>query len=278
MYDSLRWVANLSLLFTEHPLLERPAAAKAAGFDEVEFWWPFGTSGRPDQSELDAFVAAIEGAGVSLTAMNLFAGDMPAGERGVLSYPERTAEFRDSVDIAMEIGGRLGTTMFNAPYGHRREGLDPDRQDAVADESLAYAATAAAPIGGVIMFEPVSGMPQYPMKHATDALRIMDRVTAQTGVHNLGFLLDQFHLAMNGGDPVQDAVAHAARVHHVQIADTPGRGEPGSGDADIAGLVDALREGGYEGAFALEYIPTTGTGESIAAWRRHLETWPTPGN
>lgn len=273
MYDSLRWVVNLSLLFTEHPQLERPAAAKAAGFDEVEFWWPFGTSGRPGQTEVDAFVTAIEDAGVTLTAMNLFAGDMPAGERGVLSYPERTAEFRDSVDIAMEIGDRLGVRMFNAPYGHRRDGLEPQRQDEIADESLAYAATAAAALEGVIMFEPVSGMPLYPMKQASDALSIMDRVTANTGVQNLGFLLDQFHLAMSGGDPVQEAKAHAARVHHVQIADTPGRGEPGSGDGDIKGMVDALRDGGYQGAFALEYIPTTSTVESLEAWRRNLETW-----
>lgn len=273
MYESLRWVANLSLLFTEHRPLERPAAAKAAGFDEVEFWWPFGTSGRPSQGEVDAFVGAIEQAGVTLTAMNLFAGDMPAGERGVLSYPERTDEFRDSVDIAMAIGDRLGVRMFNAPYGHRREGLEPERQDAIADESLAYAASAAAALDAVIMFEPVSGMPLYPMKHASDALGIMDRVTANTGATNLGFLLDQFHLAMNGGDPVQEAADHVARVHHVQIADTPGRGEPGSGGGDIKGMVDALRAGGYEGALALEYIPTTSTLESLQAWRRDLETW-----
>lgn len=273
MYDSLRWVANLSLLFTEHSQLERPAAAKAAGFDEVEFWWPFGTSGRPDQTEVDAFVEAVEDAGVTLTAMNLFAGDMPAGERGVLSYPERTAEFRDSVDIAMAIGDRLGVRMFNAPYGHRREDLDPERQDELADESLAYAATAASALDAVIMFEPVSGMPLYPMKHASDALSIMDRVTANTGVQNLGFLLDQFHLAMSGGDPVQEAKAHAERVHHVQIADIPGRGEPGSGGGDIKGMVDALHDGGYQGALALEYIPTTSTVESLEAWRRDLETW-----
>lgn len=273
MYDSLRWVANLSLLFTELPLLDRPAAARKAGFEEVEFWWPFGTTGRPERSEIDAFVVAVEEAGVTLTAMNLFAGDMPAGERGVLSYPERTAEFRDSVDIAMEIGERLAVNMFNAPYGHRRDDLDPARQDEIADESLAYAATAAGRLDGVIMFEPVSGMPQYPMKRSADALSIMDRVTTRTGVQNLGFLLDQFHLAMNGEDPVQVARAHGGRVHHVQIADTPGRGEPGSGDADVIGMVDALHDGGYKGAFALEFIPAASTEKSLEAWKQHLATW-----
>ena len=274
MNESLRWVVNLSLLFTERPLLERPSAARSAGFDEIELWWPFGTTGRPTASQVDALVSAVEDAGVHLTAMNLFAGDMPAGQRGVLSYPDRTAEFRDSVDIAMDIARRLGTKMFNAPYGHRLSGLDPARQDRTADESLAYAARAAAEIDGVIMFEPVSGMPDYPMKRALDALEIMERVQSNTGVDNLGFLMDQFHIAMSGGDVIDDAKRFAERIHHVQIADTPGRGEPGSGEADITGFIDVLVEGGYRGAFALEYIPTTTTEESLTAWRKQLREIP----
>lgn len=272
MFDNLRWLANLSLLFTETELLERPAAAREEGFTEVEFWWPFGTTGRPSTQEVDRFVRAVDEAGVSLTAMNLFAGDMPAGERGVLSYPERVEEFRDSVDIAMDIGRRLGTRMFNAPYGHRRDGLDAQEQDAVADDSLAYAATRAAEIDGTIMFEPVSGMPDYPMKTSGDALAIIDRVSRRARVTNLGFLLDQFHLARNGEDPVATVRELGARVHHVQLADTPDRGEPGSGDGRIETFVATAVEAGYQGAFALEFIPTTSTVESLGAWRRWLRT------
>lgn len=273
MTAPIRWVANLSLMFTEHPLLARPAAAKALGFEEVEFWWPFGKTGRPARSEVDAFVAAIEQADVSLTAMNLFAGDMPAGERGVLSYPERTEEFRDSVRIAMEVGERLGTKLFNAPYGHRREGLEAAEQDQLADESLSFAARAAAQIGGVILLEPVSAMPAYPIKTSADAVGIIDRVRRDTGVENIGFLMDQFHVSMNGGDVLADIEAYAGHITHVQLADTPGRGEPGSGDADIEGVVAALLRHGYTGAFALEYIPTTTTQESVAAWRRQVASW-----
>ena len=94
-FQEFPWVVNLSLVCTELPLIERPAAAKAAGFDRVEYWWPFGMTGRPERGEIDAFVSAIEQSGVELVAMNLFARDMPVGERGVLSHPERIEEFRD---------------------------------------------------------------------------------------------------------------------------------------------------------------------------------------
>lgn len=274
--DSIRWVANLSLLFTELAPLDRPAAAKAAGFQEVECWWPFATSGRPASASIDAFVRSIEDAGVTLTAMNLFAGDMPAGERGVLSYPERLEEFHDSVGTAMSIAKRLGTRLFNAPYGHRREGLDSDMQDEIATQSIAFAARAASQIGGTILMEPVSGMPLYPIKSSADAIRVLDRVRETTGVENIGFLIDQFHISMSGGDVLADISAYADRIAHVQLADTPGRGEPGSGDADFGGVIDALLRRGYPGAFALEYFPTVPTGQSLAHWRRELQRWPRP--
>lgn len=277
MTAPLRWIANLSLLFTELPLLDRPAAARRAGFEEVEFWWPFGASGRPEAAEVDAFTASIESAGVSLTAMNLFAGDMPAGERGVLSYSERVDEFRDSVEIAMDVGRRLGTRLFNAPYGHRRIGLEHAEQDEVADQSLAFAARAAAQIEGVVMLEPVSGMPAYPMKACRDSIRIMERVRKATGVTNLGLLLDQFHVQMNGGDVLADCAAYADRITHVQFADVPGRGEPGSGTADFPAVIGALRERGYTGGFALEYFPSTDTEQSLTTWRSAMQSWPELG-
>lgn len=273
MLAPLRWVANLSLLFTELPLLERPDAARAAGFEEVEFWWPFGTNGRPSDAEVDAFIGAVQDAGVHLTAMNLFGGDMDAGERGVLSYPERLTEFRDSVDIAMGIAQRLGTTMFNAPYGHRRVGLDENFQDELADESLAYAAKGALTIDGIVMLEPLSRMPRYPLKSSLDVFNIMQRVRKNTGAHNLGYLLDQFHLMMNGYDILTEATTYAERIAHIQIADTPGRGVPGSGEADIEGMIRALINNGYTGAFSLEYIPSGSTSESLQRWRRDYPHW-----
>lgn len=277
MDQSIRWVANLSLLFNEHDLFDRPEAAKAAGFSEVEFWWPFGTTGRPERTRIDAFVNAIEESQVQLTAMNLFAGDMPAGERGVLSYPERVEEFQDSVDIAMEIGDRLGTQLFNAPYSHRREGLDHEEQDQLASQSISYAARAAARIDGTIMMEPVSQMPSYPVKTSVDAVEILDRVSATTGVSNLGFLLDQYHVSMSGDDVFAVIDNYADRITHVQLADVPGRGHPGSGQADIHGAIELLRNKGYQGAFALEYIPQGTTAASLQAWQKEKTHGPKSG-
>ncbi|GAA1142686.1 hydroxypyruvate isomerase family protein [Nesterenkonia lutea] len=273
MDDEIRWVLNLSLLFNEHELLHRPGAAKAAGFDEVEFWWPFGTTGRPSRTEIESFVDSINNAGVHLTAMNLFAGDMPAGERGVLSYPERSDEFRDSVAIAMEVGERLGTQLFNAPYSHRRDGLGHAEQDRLADENLAFAARAATEIGGTVLLEPVSKMPRYPIKTSADAVGIIDRVQKATGVTNLGFLLDQYHVGMSGEDVIEVIEEHSARIKHVQLADIPGRGQPGSGEANIRGAVELLMSKGYEGAFALEYIPQGTTAESLTDWQREQKKW-----
>ncbi|SEB66420.1 hydroxypyruvate isomerase [Paramicrobacterium humi] len=273
MTERVRWIANLSLLFTEIPLLDRPAAAKAAGFDEVEFWWPFGTEGRPRASEIERFTNAVLSAGVQLAAMNLFGGDMQAGERGVLSYPERTEEFRESVRIAAHIGELLGTRLFNAPYGHRREGLPEAVQDALADESLAFASSEIGKIGGTVLLEPISGMPLYPMKLPQDAFAVIDRLRESKGITNLGFLLDQYHLENQGVDLLTAIDDWGEKILHVQLADVPGRGEPGSGAAQIGPLIERLRGSGYTGAFALEYIPTTDTATSLVAWERERSSW-----
>jgi hydroxypyruvate isomerase len=142
----IRYAVNISMLFTELPLLQRPAAAKAVGFDAVECWWPF-TTASPSGTEVDRFCSVVEDAGVRLTGLNFFAGDMPAGDRGVASWPGRSTEFRDSVAVAVAIAERLGCHAFNALYGNRIEGTTPGEQDALAVANLAHAGTAAAAIG-----------------------------------------------------------------------------------------------------------------------------------
>src|SRR2546429_6521818 len=139
----LRYDVNCSILFTELPVLERPRAAKAAGFDAVEFWWPF-PEAMPSDLEVDAFIAAIRDAGVQLVGLNFFAGDMPGGDRGLVSWPARSAEFRDNVDVTVGLGRRLGCRAFNALYGNRGDGAPPQEQDELGAENLALAAKAAA--------------------------------------------------------------------------------------------------------------------------------------
>ncbi len=258
-----RYEVNLSILFTELPLLERPAAAKEAGFDAVELWWPF-PEAVPADRDVDALIHAITDAGVQLVGLNFFAGDMPAGDRGLVSVPARAQEFRDNVDVTIAIGESLGCRAFNALYGNRVDDASPQEQDELAVENLALVGRVAGRIGGTVLVEPVSGAPRYPLLTAADALGVIDRVERETGVTDLGFLCDLYHLAVNGDD--LDAVVreHAARVAHVQIADAPGRNEPGTGELDLQRHLDALAAGGYAGWVGLEYKPSGATADSFA--------------
>jgi hydroxypyruvate isomerase len=259
----LRYEVNCSILFTELPLLERPAAARAAGFDAVEFWWPFPVA-VPGDAEVEAFVRAVGDAGVRLVGLNFFAGDMPGGDRGLVSWPARSAEFRDNVEVTIGIGVRLGCRAFNALYGNRVEGLDPAAQDELATGNLALAGRAAARIGGTVLVEPVSGAPRYPLRAAADAVGVVDRVAAETGVDNLGFLCDLYHLAVNGDDLDRAIATYGDRVAHVQVADAPGRHEPGTGTLDLDRYLGLLAAAGYGGWVGLEYQPSGASADSFA--------------
>ncbi|TDD41817.1 hydroxypyruvate isomerase family protein [Saccharopolyspora elongata] len=261
-----RYDVNLSILFTELDVLDRPAAAKAAGFDKVEFWWPFPVA-VPTDREVDRFVQAISDAGVSLVGLNFFAGDMPAGDRGVLSNPDRAGEFADNVDVAVGIGERLGCRAFNALYGNRIDGVEAAAQDDVAVESLVRAAKGTERIGGVVLIEPVSGTPAYPLKTAADALAVIDRVHAQ-GVDNLRLLFDLYHLTVNGDDSNAVIDQHANAIGHVQIADAPGRNEPGTGEIDFEHYFDKLGAAGYTGHIGLEYKPSGASADSFGWIKR----------
>ena len=184
-----------------------------------------------DRAEVTAFVRAIQDAGVQLTGLNFAAGDMPAGDPRDLSNPEMTQAFRDSVDIAVGIAESLGTRAFNALYGNRIAVTSPATQDDVAVQNLGYAAQAADRIGATVLVEPVSGAPRYPLTTAADAVHIIDRVQPKCGVANLRLLADLYHLHVNGDDVGAAIGDYGDRVGHVQIADAPGRGEPGTGES-----------------------------------------------
>ncbi len=261
----MRYAVNCTLLFKEYPLLERASRAKEAGFDYVEYWWPF-EQAVPSDAQVQEFIDAIKASGTQLIGLNLFAGTMPGPDRGVVSWVARQDEFRANVPIAMAIGEELGCKAFNALYGNRQPGEDPARSDAVALDNLAFAAAAAEKIGGKVLLEPVSGAgsEEYPLKLADDCFAVIDALEAQ-GVTGVTFLADLYHLAANGDDVMSAVHRYAARVGHVQIADYPGRGEPGTGALPLGDLLSHLRSGGYDGYVALEYNPTVPTAESFAA-------------
>lgn len=249
------YTVNCSILLTDLPLLDRPRAAREAGFTAVEFWWPFATP-TPADTEVTAFVRAIEDAGVQLTGLNFAAGDMPAGDRGILSHPDLTTAFRDNVDIAVGIAETLGTRAFNALYGNRADGVAPEAQDEVAAANLAFAGQAADRIGATVLVEPVSGAPRYPLKTAADAVRVIDLVQSEHGQNNLRLLADLYHLHVNGDDVTTAISDHSVRIGHVQIADAPGRGEPGTGELRLDAHLGQLLAYGYSGYIGLEYKPT----------------------
>ncbi|MEU2582380.1 TIM barrel protein [Streptomyces avermitilis] len=253
-----RFNVNLSILFTELPLLERPAAAAAAGFTAVELWWPWVDSPTPDQSELDALKKAIDDAGVQLTGLNFYAGQLPGPDRGALSIPgEESERFRANVDVAADFAHSLGCTALNALYGNRVEGVDPAEQDALALENLVLAARAADRIGAILLIETLNQpeSPRYPLVRAPAGVGIVDKVNEATGLDNARFLMDLYHLSMNGEDLPRVIAAYAAKTGHVQIADTPGRGAPGTGTLPLEELLGRLRKAGYEGWVGLEYKP-----------------------
>jgi hydroxypyruvate isomerase len=248
----LRYAVNCSILLTGLPLCERPAAALASGFDGVEFWWPFDST-VPADAEVDAFVRSIQETGVQLAGLNFAAGDMPGGDRGLVSWPARSAEFRDNLDVVAGIGERLGCRAFNALYGNRIEGEPEQAQDDLAAENLALAALAVGRIGGTVLIEPVSGADRYPIRTAAQAIAVIDRVAREGGASNVRLLADLYHLAVNGDDVPAVIVGNAALIGHVQIADAPGRGEPGTGELPLAGWLSGLQRAGYSGWVGLEY-------------------------
>ncbi|WP_433803297.1 TIM barrel protein [Actinomycetospora sp. CA-084318] len=232
--------ANVSIRYSDVPVLERPARARADGFDVVESWWPFAAA-DPDDAEVDAFCASITDAGVRLVAMNLYGGDMAAGERGVVGT--RPAEFADSLAIGLEIGRRLGCRMHNTLVGR-----GPVSEPAV--ERLADACATAAAQGSTLLIEPLSAVDDYPVRTTVDAFALVSRLGAGSGV-----LADLYHLAVNGEDVDAAIAARGAEFTHVQIADAPGRGEPGTGSLPLARWLRALRAVGYAGWVALENVP-----------------------
>lgn len=263
MAHSLPFAVNCSLLFTELSILERPAAARAAGFTAVEFWWPWPEKPAPADREVDAFVAAVKDAGVRMVGLNFFAGDLAGPDCGVLSIPGRAAEFAENVDVAVGIGEQLGVRAFNALYGNRVDTSSASEQDELGLQQLLSAAQAASRIGATVLLEPVSGPKPYPLRTTSDVVAVLDQVVAAGG-SNVGLLFDLFHLANNGDDLDRALDLYADRIAHVQIADHPGRGEPGTGVLDLDRHLTRIQDSGYSGYVALEYNPTGSTTDSLA--------------
>jgi hydroxypyruvate isomerase len=245
---------NLSILFAELALPQRPAAAAACGFEAVELWWPFDRS-VPREAQLRDLAEALHEAGTSLVGLNFDAGDMASGDRGLVSLPGQQTRLRENIEVAIDFAEPLGCKAFNALYGNRLEGTDPSIQDELAIENLSYAATAVQRIGGMVLVETqnTQDSPRYPLTRSADAMAVIERVEQACGAGNVNLLADLYHLHRMGENLAATVTAFAERIGHVQVADDPGRHQPGTGDIDFGPALSALASVGYEGYLGLEY-------------------------
>lgn len=260
---TLRYDVNLSILFTELPLLERFEAAAKAGFDAVELWWPF-DGPQPSELELDRLRTAIKDAGVRLVGLNFDAGDMAGGDRGLVSSPGGSARFRANVEVAVGLAESLGCRRLNALYGNAEPDMSVEVHRAIAVENLLYAAEVADQAGAMVLVEALNSYesPAYPIVSSEEAFRLLDQV----GVANVGFLADLYHLHRMGEDVLDLIGRQWERFGHVQIADDPGRGQPGTGAMPYDRILARLAATGYDGHVGLEYRPVGPSADSFG-WR-----------
>jgi hydroxypyruvate isomerase len=253
----VKFCANVSILFKDAPFLERFERAAAAGFQAVEFWWPAG-------ERLDEVEDAIARAGLQVALFNFDAGDMPAGDRGLLSDPDRAHRFRENVPVALELARRLGCERLNALVGLERSPAEREAQLLLAAENVRWAADQAAPHGIDITIEAVNTFENGPyLLHTTrQSAAFVDTVDRP----NVRIQWDAYHMQRMEGNLVATFTEFLPRIGHVQIADSPGRGEPGTGEINFPFVLDAIDALGYDGWIGLEYNPTTQTTEESLGW------------
>ena len=254
----MRFSANVSILFKEAPLLERFGRAAAAGFSAVEFWWS-GHEAGPEAVE-----RAVKDAGLDVALFNFDAGDMTTGDRGMVSDPERQHLFRENVPVALDLARALRCTRMNVLVGHEIPGMDREGQLALARENLRFAAEKAEAANVTVMVEAVNTFENGPyLLYTTEqAVEFVERV----GRENVRIQHDFYHMQRMEGNLVANLREHFDHIGHIQIADSPGRGEPGTGEIHYPFVLGELEDLGYEGYVGLEYNPTTGSTEESVGW------------
>ena len=251
----MRFSANVSILFKESPFLERFGRAVEAGFGAVEFWWP-------SDEDLGAVENAVKESGLTVALFNFDAGDMPGGERGLVSDPAKTEQFRENVPVALELAQSIGCVKMNILLGHEIEKMDREEQLDLARENVRFAADAALEAGVEVVVEAVNTFENGPyLIHTTDeAVGFVKSLNRG----NVTIQHDFYHMQRMEGNLVAKLREHIGYIGHVQIADSPGRGEPGTGEIHYPFVLAALEDLGYDGYVGLEYNPTTETtGESF---------------
>jgi hydroxypyruvate isomerase len=211
--------------------------------------------------------ARLDAAGLEQVLFNLPAGDWAAGDRGIASDPSRVEEFQDGVDEALAYAEALDVWQLNCLAGLRLEGVEPALQCATLVDNVRHAARRLDTIGRRLLVEPVNtyDVPGFILPTTDEALALLDEV----GEPNVALQFDVYHVERMEGDPADRLSAVFDRVGHVQIADNPGRHQPGTGEIDFPTLFEQLDDAGYQGTVGLEYIPTPDTVASLSWLERH---------
>ena len=253
----MRLAANLSMLWSSDPFADRFASAARAGFDAVELWWP----GDDDAHRLPELTSTH---GLQLAALNFDAGDMPAGDRGLLSDPSMSDRLHAHVPEALELAAACGCRRMNALVGLRDEQYSRAEQLDCARDNLRWIALLAEQHGVTVLIEAVNSFENGPyLLPTTEDAGAFVRDCAPDDVR---LLFDVYHRARQGGDVFTGLDAAWDIVAHVQIADCPGRNEPGTGELDYVRIFAELAHRGYDGFVGLEYRPTDGDTEGSLAW------------
>jgi hydroxypyruvate isomerase len=259
-----RFAANLSMLFTEHPFLERFAQAKEAGFEAVEFLFPY-------EYDTAAIARELRKNDLRQVLFNLPAGDFSAGDRGMANDPRRVDEFREGVARALDVAAELECGKLNCLAGLARADIPAEAQTQTLVDNLRYAADAAAARGVRQVVEPLNHFdaPGYALPTPDAAFALVE----QAAHPNLFVQYDVYHAQRMQGNLAATIAARIDRIGHVQIADSPDRHEPGTGEINYPFVLRALDDAGYDGWVSLEYRPRESTASSLR-WLTEMGYWP----
>ena len=255
-----RFAANLTMLFTEVPFLDRFERAAQAGFEAVEFLFPYAYPAEEIRQRLEA-------KRLKLVLHNLPAGDWDAGERGIACHPERVAEFRDGVGKAIVYAKALGVGQLNCLAGKAPAGVADQVLHQTFVDNLRFAAAELKKAGLRLLIEPINtfDIPGFYLNRTAQAVSILDEV----GADNAFVQYDIYHAQRMEGELAATLQKCLPRIGHIQLADNPGRNEPGSGEINYPFLFAHLDRIGYDGWIGCEYKPATTT-EAGLSWRQRL--------
>jgi len=250
-----RFAANLTMLFTERPFPERFAAAGKAGFRFVEYLFPYAYPAA-------GLRALLDDNGLTQVLFNLPAGDWAAGDRGIAADPARVAEFRDGVGLASEYAKALGVSRLNCLAGRLPDGVAGDAALETLAENVAYAADALAVAGIALVVEAINrfDIPGFVLHRTARVMALLDAVARP----NVFMQYDVYHAQRAEGELCATIAANLPRIGHIQVADNPGRHQPGTGEIHYPFLFSELDRLGYGGFVGLEYVPTPDTLASLA--------------